>query len=75
MVQFGSYNICNGQNKGLESALNSVSQANVDLGVFQEMKVEGGGVYKRESSRYWVMATEALGLHRGGVAVFYREAG
>ena len=47
-------------------------QANVNLGVFQDMKVTWGvGVYTRDSSRYLVAAAKALRPHRGGVVVFY----
>ena len=38
MIRFGSYNTCNGQNGGIESALRGMSQANVELGIFQEME-------------------------------------
>ena len=36
LIRFGTYNIWNGQNRGLESALHGMSQANMELGVFQE---------------------------------------
>ena len=39
MIRFGTYNIWNGQNRGLESSLHGMSQANMDLGVFQETKL------------------------------------
>ena len=38
-IHFGSYNICNVRNGGTESMLRKISQVNVDLGFFQEMKV------------------------------------
>ena len=47
MIRFGLYNICNGQNGGIESALRGMSQANEELGIFQEMKVTRL-IYKRE---------------------------
>ena len=34
-IRFGTYNIRNDRNGGLESALRGVSQANMDLGIFQ----------------------------------------
>ena len=47
-IQFGLYNICNRRNGGIESALCGMYQANVNLGVFQDMKVTWGvGVYTR----------------------------
>ena len=38
-IRFGTYNINNGRNGGLESALRRMSQTNMDLGIFQEKKV------------------------------------
>ena len=43
---FGTYNICNGRNGGLESDLRGMSQENLDLGIFQETNLTGG-VYTR----------------------------
>ena len=46
-IRFGVYNIRNGRNKGLESALRGMSQANMDLGILQETKCTDG-IYIRE---------------------------
>ena len=54
----------------MESALRGMSQANIDLGVFQETKCTDG-IYTRESAGYRVVATDAPSRHRGGVALFY----
>ena len=72
-MRFGTYNIRNGSNRGLESALRGVSQANMGLGVFQETKVTDG-IYTRGSDGYSVVTTYAPSRHRGGVAVFHRPA-
>ena len=56
----------------MESALQGMAQANIDLGVFQETKCTDG-IYTRESSGYRVVATDAPSRHRGGVALFYRS--
>ena len=37
-IRFGTYNIRNGRNGGLDSALRGMSQANIDLGISQETK-------------------------------------
>ena len=37
-IRFGSYNIRNRRNRGMESALRVMAQANMDLGIFQETK-------------------------------------
>ena len=41
-IYFGSYNIYNVRNVRLESTLHGISQANMDLDVFQKTKVTGG---------------------------------
>ena len=38
-IRFGTYNIRNGRNGELESALRGMSQANMDLGIYQATKV------------------------------------
>ena len=72
-VRFGTYNIRNGRNRGLESALRGMSQANMDLGIFQETKCTDG-IYTRESAGYHVVATDAPSRHRGRMALFYRPS-
>ena len=69
-IRFGMYKIWNSRNGGLESDPRGLSQANMDLGVFQETKVTKG-IYTREYSGYKLVASEELRSHRGGVAVFY----
>ena len=71
-LNIGTYNIRNGRNGGLESALRGMAQANIDLGVIQETKCTDG-VYTRASAGYRVVATDAPSRHRGGVTLFYRE--
>ena len=41
-IRFGTYNIRNGRNGELESALRVMSQANMDLSIFQETKCTYG---------------------------------
>ena len=53
--------------------MRGMSQANLDLGIFQETKLTGG-VYTRGSAGYSFVATDAPSRHRGGVAVFYRPS-
>ena len=72
-IRFGTYNIRNGQNGGLEAALRGMSQANMDLGILQETKVTDG-IYTRGSAEYSGIATDAPSRHLGGVAIFYRSA-
>ena len=73
LIRFGTYNIRNSFNRGLESALRGMAQANMDLGIFQETKCTDG-IYTRESAGYSVVSTDAPSRHRGGVAVFYRPS-
>ena len=70
-ICFGRYNIRNGWNRVLDSALRGMLQANVNLRVFQEKKVTEG-IYIRESSGYKLVASEAPGAHSGGIIILYR---
>ena len=72
-IRFGTYNIRNGCNGGLESALQGVAQANMDLGIFQETKCTDS-IHTRASAGYSVVATDVPSQHRGGVEVFYRPS-
>ena len=69
-IRFGTYNIRNGRNGGLEAALRGMSQANMYMGILQETKLTDG-IYTRGSAGYSVIATDAPSRHRGGVALFY----
>ena len=73
-IRFKMYNIQNGLNSGLESALRRMSQAKMDTGIFQETNLTKS-IYTRESSGYRVVAMEAPSAHSGGVAMFYRAEG
>ena len=72
-IRFGTYNIRNGRNGGLEAALQRMSLANMDLGILQETKLSDG-IYTCGLARYSVVATDAPSRHRGGVAIFHRPA-
>ena len=72
LVLFGLYNIRNGFNGGLESALHGMDQANIDPGVFQEMNATGG-VYMWGSDGYRIVTKKVPSRHQGSVAVFYRN--
>ena len=50
-----------------------MSQANMDLGIFQGTKCTDG-IYTRDLAGYRVIATDAPSRHRGGVALFYRPS-
>ena len=71
-IRLGSYNICNSQNSGLESALQGMPQANMDLDVFQETNVNKG-TYTRELVAYLFMESKAPIQNSVGVAVFDRK--
>ena len=53
--------------------MRGMSQANMDLGIFQEKKVTDR-IYTHGSDGYIVVATDALSRHCGRVAVFHRPA-
>ena len=69
LIRFGTYNTCNGRNGDLESELRGMSQANMELGIFQETKLRDG-IYTCRSAGYSVVTTDAPSRHRVGVAVF-----
>ena len=73
LIRFSTSNIRNGRNGGLESALRGISQANMDLDIFQETKCTDG-IYTCELVGYRVIATDAPSRHRDGVALFYRPS-
>ena len=50
-----------------------MSQADMDLGIFQETKCTDG-IYTRESDGCRVVATDTPSQHLGGVALFYRPS-
>ena len=72
-IRFGSYNIRIGRNRGLESALRGVSQANLYMGFLQETKLVYC-IYTRRSAGYSVVAMDVPSQHTGVLAVFYRAS-
>ena len=72
-IRFGSYNIWNGRNGGLELALRGVSKANMDLGIFQETNIMNK-VYTCGSAGYSVVTMDAPSRHRDRAAVFYQSS-
>ena len=70
LIHFGSYNIWNEQNGGLDSALRVMVQAKPDLGVLQDIKVIGG-VYTRGLAGYSKVMTVTPKRHLYRVSVFY----
>ena len=70
LIHFGMNNIQNGRNKRLESLLRVMSQANADLGVFQETNVTKD-IYTWELSGYRVVDLEAPSSHSGSVTLFF----
>ena len=73
MVRFGKFNIQNGQNRGLKSALHGLDQGQIDCVILQETKLTNR-FYTQEARDFWVMSKEAPSAHRSGVAIFYPEA-
>ena len=70
---FGTYNIRNGRNYDLESALHDMSQANIDLGLLQATELTYG-VYAQESAGFYAFVSDDLSRHCRGVALFYKES-
>jgi hypothetical protein len=65
------YNIQNGRNGGLESALRAMKQMGVDCGVLLETTLTKG-VYTCWSSGYNVRSTHAPSKWQGGISFFWR---
>ena len=57
-IRFGTYNIFNGHNGGLELALRGMYQTNMDLVIFQETKVTDR-IYTRGLDGYIIVAMDA----------------
>ena len=71
VIRFGTYHICHGRNGGLESLLRGMDLGNIDLGVFQEIKVTDG-FHTCASKNYRVFATNTPIQHSVGVLLLYR---
>ena len=71
MTRFGSYNIQDDRNGGLESVLYTMYQANIDLGVLQETKITEGIFYQKSPH----FAVEDHQKHRLNVARFHLTLG
>ena len=72
-IRFGTSNIRNGRNGGLELALRGMSQANMYLGIFQKTKVTDR-IYTHGSTGYNVVTTDTPSQHHGRVVMFYQPA-
>ena len=69
---FGTYNIQNIRNGGLESALFSMAQANTIMGVMKETNLTRG-FYALELAVYLVVASVTSSQHSRGVVLFFLE--
>ena len=72
-IVIGTWNIQNGRNTRLETALRALGVVGVDIGFLQETKLTDG-IYTRFSSEYHVLATDAASRTQGGVALVYRDS-
>ncbi len=66
-----TYNICNGCNGGLESALREMEAMDVDIGVFLESKVTNR-IYTQSLSGYSIVASNTFSTHQGGNTLFWQ---
>ena len=72
-ILFGTYNIWNRQNSGLELLLRGMGQANMDVRLFQETNLIDE-VYNWGLSGYRVAKMLAPIRNRGGITLFYQES-
>ena len=70
-IAVAQWNIRNGCNGGLESALRAIEAMDIDLGILTETKVIDG-IYTQNLSGYSDVAFDAPSTHQGGIAVFWR---
>jgi hypothetical protein len=70
-IAVASWNVRNGCNGGLESALRAMEAMDVNLGILMETKVTGG-IYTQNLSGYFVVASDAPSAHQGGIAFFWQ---
>ncbi len=68
-----SYNLQNGSNGGLESALQAMKQTGVDCGILLETKLTKG-VYTCWSSGYNVQSTHVPSKWQGRISLFWRTS-
>jgi hypothetical protein len=69
-IAVATYNIRNGHNGGLESALRVMEGIGADLGILMETKVTDG-IHTRNWSGYSVVASNTPSTHQGGIALFW----
>ena len=73
VILFGTYNVRNGCNDGLELYLCGMSQVNFDLGLLQETNITDG-FCTLDSAGFRIIVIDALICHRRGVTLFYKES-
>ena len=73
IIRFGTYNIQNRRNSGIESALREMAQTNLELGVFQKTKVTDR-LHMRNPQGYGFLAAHMPSRHCGGISIFYCNA-
>ena len=67
-----TWNICCGRNGGLESALRAMDSMGIGVAFLMETKL-AKGIYIRCTSRYQVLASDAVSARQGGVALCWKE--
>ena len=72
MIRFGSYNIRNGLNGSLESAMCGMAQVNIDLGILHETKITDI-IYTRFLAGFCVVETDAPSRHRRASRFFFKS--
>ena len=72
-IVIGTWNIQSGRSTRLETALQALNIVEVDLCFLTETKLTNG-IYTRFSLGYWVLATNVMSHHQGGIALVYKES-
>jgi exonuclease III len=72
-IHISTYNIRNGRQGNLKSALRALQFMNVDLDILQETKISDEK-YTRASFGYEVLASKADTVFQGGISLAYRAS-
>jgi hypothetical protein len=72
-IWIATFNIRNGRQGNLESALRALMKMNVDIGLLEETKIKDEK-YKKKSFGYNVIATRAESVFEGGITLVYRSS-
>jgi hypothetical protein len=72
-IRMATFNVRNGRQGNLESALRTLKMMNIDSGILEETKI-ANAFYTRKAFGYEAIATKAISMFQGGIALVYRPS-